>query len=156
MIVTALLIVHGLLAVVLLGAVTHQALALAGRPSAGRKQSFFNRFASVNAPAYVNPIIFFFVLTSIGGALLYPQYRIDVRPVLEDLQMRGANGIFEIKEHFAAIGLGLLPAYWYYWQQPLVPEFTAVRRYLTWILAFLVWWNFLVGHVLNNIRGLLA
>jgi hypothetical protein len=156
MIVTALLIVHGLLAVVLLGAVTHQALALASRPPAGRKQSFFNRFASVNAPAYVNPIIFFFVLTSIGGALLYPQYRIDVRPVLEDLQMRQANGIFEIKEHFAAIGLGLLPAYWFYWQPPLVPQAAGVRRYLTWILAFLIWWNFLVGHVLNNIRGLLA
>jgi hypothetical protein len=28
------------------------------------------------------------------------------------------------------------------------------RRYLTWILAFVIWWNFLVGHILNNIRGL--
>ena len=156
MIVTVLLIVHGLLAVVLLGAVTHQALAMASRPAAGGKKSYFNRFASVNAPAYVNPIIFFFVLTAIGGGLIYPQYRVDVRPVLEDLQMRSANGIFEIKEHFAAIGLGLLPAYWYYWQPPLAQEFAAVRRYLTWILAFLVWWNFLIGHVLNNIRGLLA
>jgi len=156
MIVIVLLIVHGLLAVVLLGAITHQALAIAGRPSTAGKPSFFNRFSSVNAPAYVNPIIFFFVLTAIGGGLLYPQYRVDVRPVLEDLQMRSANGIFELKEHFAAIGLGLLPAYWYYWQSPLVPEFAPVRRYLTWILAFLVWWNFLVGHVLNNIRGLFA
>jgi hypothetical protein len=24
---------------------------------------------------------------------------------------------------------------------------------LTSILAFIIWWNFLVGHVVNNIRG---
>ena len=28
-------------------------------------------------------------------------------------------------------------------------------RALTWLLAFFVWWSFIVGHVLNNIRGLL-
>ena len=35
---------------------------------------------------------------AIGGALLYPQYRLDVRTTLEDLQLRAANGVFEIKE----------------------------------------------------------
>jgi hypothetical protein len=24
---------------------------------------------------------------------------------------------------------------------------------LTWILAIIVWWAFLIGHVLNDIRG---
>jgi hypothetical protein len=67
--------------------------------------------------------------------------------------MRQANGAFEIKEHLAAIGLGLLPVYWVYWRQPLSQGVAATRKYLTWILAFLVWWNFLVGHVLNNIKG---
>ena len=37
--------------------------------------------------------------------------RIDVRPSLEAMQLSAANGVFEIKEHLAAIGLGLLPAY---------------------------------------------
>jgi len=36
-----------------------------------------------------------------------------------------------------------------------VPEQATARRYLTWLLAFIVWWSFLVGHVLNNIKGLL-
>jgi hypothetical protein len=67
--------------------------------------------------------------------------------------MRSAEGAFELKEHFAAIGLGLLPVYWYYWQQPLVPEHARTRAMLTSILAFAVWFSFLVGHVLNNIRG---
>ena len=151
--ITTLLILHGLLAVALLGAITHQALSTAKRlPVAERL--FIDRFRSVGAASYTNAIIILFIVTSIAGALLYPPYRLDVRPTLEDLDLRAANGVFEIKEHLAAIGLGLLPAYWFFWRQPLSPDGVIARRYLTWILAFVVWWNFLVGHVLNNIRGL--
>ena len=64
--------------------------------------------------------------------------------------------VFEIKEHLAAIGLGLLPAYSFFWRTPLVVEQAVTRRNLTWILAGLVWWNFLVGHILNNIKGLFS
>ena len=152
--ITVLLIVHGLLAVTLLGAVTHQAFSVVP-PAPPGKSSFFMRFRNVNGAAYAGPIVLLFVLTAIGGALLYPQYRIDVRTTLEDLQLRAANGVFEIKEHLVAIGLGLLPTYWLFWKAPLVPEQASARRYLTWLLAFVVWWGFLVGHVLNNIKGLL-
>ncbi len=76
-----------------------------------------------------------------------------VRTTLEDLNLRSANGAFEIKEHLAAIGLGILPIYWFFWRLPLVIEYATGRKYLTWILAFLIWWNFLVGHILNNIKG---
>jgi len=71
------------------------------------------------------------------------------------MQNSAANGVFEIKEHLIAIGLGLLPAYWLFWQQPLDSAAASARRALTWLLAFFVWWGFIVGHVLNNIRGLL-
>ena len=109
----------------------------------------------MDATAYATPIVVLFVITVIGGALLYPQHRVDVRPALEDTQNSAANGVFEIKEHLAAIGLGLLPRYWLFWRKPHGPETVAARRYLTWLLAFFVWWNFIVGHVLNDIRGLL-
>ena len=148
--ITALLILHGLLAVALLGAITHQAFAT-GRPA--KRPSFIARYRAVTASGYANAVVVLFVVTSIGGALLYPQYRLDIRPTLEDLDLRAANGVFEIKEHLAAIGLGLLPAYWFFWRQPLNVDGLIARRYLTWLLAFIVWWNFLVGHVLNNIRG---
>jgi hypothetical protein len=152
--ITVLLIVHGLLAVFLLGAITHQAMSVVKRtPGAGRR-SFVDKFGSVNAASYATPIIVLFVVTAIGGAFLYPQYRIDVRPTLEDLQMRAANGVFEIKEHLAAIGLGMLPVYAVAWKTPLAAEQATTRKYLTLILAFLVWWSFLIGHVLNNIKGL--
>jgi len=86
--------------------------------------------------------------------LLYPQYRVEVRPTLEDLQLRAANGIFETKEHFAAVALGLLPAYWLAWRPPLLPVRAETRKYLTWMLAFVAWWSFVVGELLNNIKGL--
>ena len=154
--IVVLLILHGLLAVALLGAITHQALSvLPTAAPAGDRWSFIDRFRGVDGTAYAMPIVVLFALTTLGGALIYPQYRIDVRPALEDMQNSAANGVFEIKEHLVAIGLGLLPAYWMFWQQPLAADTAAARRYLTWLLAFFVWWSFIVGHLLNNIRGLL-
>jgi hypothetical protein len=151
--ITLLLILHGLLAVALLGAITHQAFAASRRLPSG-EANFIARFRAVGAASYTNAIVVLFAVTCIGGGLLYPPYRLDVRPTLEDLDLRAANGVFEIKEHLAAIGLGLLPAYWFFWRQPPTVDGVVARRYLTWMLAFIIWWNFLVGHVLNNIRGL--
>ena len=153
--ITIFLLTHGLLAVGLLGAITHQALSVASQPSAAGRRSFFARFRNVNGPAYAGPIVVLFVLTAILGGILYPQYRVDVRVLLEDTNSRSANGIFEIKEHLIAVGLGALPAYWLSWRTPLSAEYASTRRYLTWILAFFVWWAFLVGHLLNNFKGLL-
>ena len=150
--IVALLIVHGLLAVALLGAITHQAVSVV-RPVPAGPRNFVTRFRAVNGASYTGAIVVLFIVTSIGGACLYPQYRLDIRTTLEDLNLRGANGIFEIKEHLAAIGLGLLPAYWFLWRQPADPACLTARKYVTWILAFLVWWNFVVGHILNNIKG---
>ena len=154
--IVVLLTLHGLLAVALLGAITHQALAvLSTAPATNGRWNFFDRFRGVDATAYATPIVVLFAITTLGGALLYPQYRIDVRPALEDMQNRAANGVFEIKEHLAAIGLGLLPVYWQFWRKPQGSDAVAARRYLTSLLAFFVWWNFIAGHVLNNIRGML-
>ena len=153
--IVVLLLVHGLVAVALLGAITHQAFGALPRAAAQGQRTFIDRFRSVNAPAYATPVVILFVITAIGGALLYPQYRVDVRPVLEDTQNSAANGVFEIKEHLIAIGLGMLPAYWLVWRQPLDAAGASARRALTWLLAFFTWWGFIVGHVLNNIRGML-
>ena len=154
--IVVLLILHALLAVALLGAITHQALSvLKISPAANGRWTFIDRFRGVDATAYTTPIVVLFAVTALGGALLYPQYRVDVRPALEDTQNVAANGVFEIKEHLVAIGLGLLPSYWLFWRRSNGPETAAPRRYLTWLLAFFVWWSFIVGHLLNNIRGLL-
>jgi hypothetical protein len=151
--ITGLLILHALVAVALLGAITHQAIAVGGDPGNGKK-SFAARYRSVDASAYAGAIALLFAASTLIGASLYPSYRMIVRPVLELNNLRMANGAFELKEHFAALGLLMLPAYWAAWSRPLVPEYTAARMGLTWVLAAIVWWNFLIGDVLNNIKGL--
>jgi hypothetical protein len=148
-----LLILHVLVSVALMGAVTHQAFSVARKPKLG-PQGFISRFQSVNSMTFTNAIVVLYVANSVLGGLVYPRYRVDVRPILEDLQLRGANGLFEIKEHFAAVALGVLPAFWLVWRTPLNPELQAARKYLTWMIAFTVWWNFIVGELLNNIKGL--
>lgn len=149
---TFLLIIHGLLAVALLGAITHQAVSV-WVPARRDSGSFVGRMRSVSAAPYASAVVLLFILTAILGSIIYPAYRLNVRIVLEQYELHKANGAFELKEHLVAVGLGMLPAYWYFWRQPLVAEYASPRAMITAILAFIVWWGFIVGHVLNNIRG---
>lgn len=147
------LLLHGLVAVALLGAITHQAMAV-GYGSAADTRSFTARYRSVDAAAYAGVIILLFTVATLMGASLYPAYRLIVRPVLQQGNLRMANGAFEIKEQLAALGLLMLPAYWAVWKKPLLAEHAAARKGLTWVLTAIVWWNFLIGGVLTNIKGL--
>ena len=51
------------------------------------------------------------------------------------------------------IGLGLLPIYWYFWKNAQNRDYDSARKWLTVVLAGFVWFGFLVGHVVNNVRG---
>jgi hypothetical protein len=148
----ALLIAHGLLAVALLGAITHQTVS-AWLPMAKPAGSFTGRFRAVSGAAYTNAIVVLYVCTALIGAVIYPEFRISIRGVLEEMDLPAAMGAFELKEHFAVVGLAVLPAYAYFWRPRGVENYSRTRRALTTILAFVVWWNFLVGHVVNNFRG---
>ncbi len=149
---TTLLIVHGLVAVALLGAITHQTLAT-WVPARAQPGSFFGRVRAVRAGAYVNAIIVLYSVSAILGAIVYLYFLVDVKPALEQAGHWQVLGFFDLKEHFIAIGLGLLPAYWACWRQPRDKEPTRTRTALTSILAFVVWWSFLAGHITNNIMG---
>jgi hypothetical protein len=78
---------------------------------------------------------------------------IDIQPALERDRHWHALGLFDLKEDFVATGLGLLPAYWVCWRRPVAGESGPTRAALTAVLAFIVWWGFLVGHVMNDIMG---
>jgi len=149
---TALLIIHGLVAVALLGAITHQALATLA-PSRARPNSFFGRFRAVPSASFANAIVILYAASTLLGGIVYLNFRIDIRPHLERAGEWPALGLFDLKEHFVSIGLALLPAYWVCWRQPRAGESARTRVVLTSILAFVVWWGFLIGHVVNNIRG---
>ena len=97
---TALLIVHGPLAVALLGATTHQAFAAMLKRREVRKGSFPARFRATDAAAYSNAVVVLFLAVIPIGSILYPRYRLVVRPLLQSLDLRAANGAFEPKDHF--------------------------------------------------------
>jgi len=147
-----LVIIHGLVAVALLGAITHQALS-SWAPASARPGSFFGRFRTVQSAAFTNAIIVLYLVTATLGAIVYLYFRVEIRPAMEQASRWEALGFFDLKEHFMAIGLALLPAYFVCWRQPRDEGSTRTRTVLTSILAFIVWWGFLVGHVMNNIRG---
>jgi hypothetical protein len=147
-----LLIAHGLISVALLGAITHQAVSVS-REGVQRGTSFTARYVAVNQRVFTRAVIVLFLASFILGAVIYPYYRLNVRIPFEEMQLAAAVGVFELKEHFAGIALGMLPLYALVWQPEAVEAHRTLRIALTLLLAFVVWWNFLIGHILNNIRG---
>ena len=122
------------------------------RPAPGRVPSSAAS-APCNPPSFANAIVVLYVVSALLGAIVYLYFRVDIGPNLERDRHWQAIGFFDLKEDFVAIGLGLLPAYWVCWRRPLADEPGRTRAALTAILAFIVWWGFLVGHVMNNIMG---
>jgi hypothetical protein len=151
--VTFLLILHGLVGVALLGALTHQVVSML-RQRAVQSGSFVARYSGVNQHTFTVAVICLYVAQVALGGLIYPFYRLDVRIPFEEMSLGWAIGLFELKEHFAGIGLGLLPMYFSVWQTPSIATHRRDRIAITSLLSLIVWWAFLVGHVLNNIRGL--
>ena len=154
----ALLIAHGLIAVALLGAITHQAVSVlrSSRPSPAStaQRSFLTRYSRVNDRSFTAAIAVLFVATAVLGGIIYPAYRIDVRIPFEEMGLTWAVGLFEIKEHWGAVGLGTVPLYLQTWRSEDSAGSHTARLALTLLLALIVWNDFLVGHLLNNIRGL--
>lgn len=152
MLMTTLLIIHGLVGTALLGAITHQLVGLLWRP-AKKTGTFVNRYAAVRADVFTVAIVWLFAVETVLGMIIYPEYRLGVRIPFEEMGLRPAVGSFELKEHFAGLGLGILPLYWRTWQADMESTHHRDRAVLTALIAFAVWWDFLVGHILNNIRG---
>jgi hypothetical protein len=148
-----LLFAHFLMAVGLLAAVTLQAASVltSARQAAG---SFIDRLSPIPAASYAGVIVLLYVPQALLGAVMYLKYRLYVRIPMEQLRHWWTLGAFEFKEHIIAMGIGLLPAYWYFWQEPYSTEDAGVRRWLTVFLAVTVWYAFVSGHVANDFRGI--
>src|SRR5262249_6031477 len=114
--------------------------------------SFLSGFRAVPSMTYTNAVIVLFILTGILGSIIYTEYRLSIRVTLQDYRMYVPEGAFEIKEHVAAIAFGLLTANLYYCMRAAAYH-AFPRAMVTGLLAVIVWYSFLTGHVLNNIRG---
>jgi hypothetical protein len=92
-----------LVAVALLGAITHQTLA-AWATTNTRPGSFFGRFRSIPSASFANAVVVLYAGSTLLGGIVYLYFRVDVRPELERAGHWHVLGFFDLKEHFAAIG----------------------------------------------------
>jgi hypothetical protein len=146
-------IAHALMAVALIGALTHQAAAVLAPVRQAGRSGFIRRFRSVSGPGYTAAVCLLWILTVLLGGWIYTKYRVYVRIPIEQQGFLKTEGAFELKEHLTAIGLGLLPIYWYLWNNAAQASYDSARKWLTVVMAAICWYAFLVGHVLNNVRG---
>ena len=151
--ITALLILHALVGVSLLGAITHQLVSMYRRRTV-RTGSLIDRYTGVNQQVFVIAVVWLYVVQVLLGSAIYPAYRLNVRIPFEEMFLFKSVGEFELKEHFAGIGLALLPLYYWLWRPQHADSHRRDRLAITSLLASIVWWDFLIGHILNNIRGL--
>src|ERR1700744_2154850 len=133
---TIWLFVHLILAVGLLGALTHQAMAVA-LPVRRPADDIVTRFRAVPAAGYATAVCVLWVLTFIVGSYIYTKYRVYIRIPLESQHYYETGGFFDFKEHVATIGLVLLPAYWFFWKNAQNPDYDNARKGVTIILAIM-------------------
>jgi len=150
---TILAMLHGLLAVALLGAITHQAMSVLAPVRQAAGGGFVTRFRAVQGAGYAAAVCVLWIVTYLFGAWIYTKYRMYVRIPIEAQGFWKTLGVFDLKEHITTLGLFLLPIYWYLWKNIGNPEYASPRRWLTVLMAAMVWYSFLVGHLLNNVRG---
>src|SRR5262245_23915116 len=115
--------------------------------------NFIARVRSVPPMSYVLIVVILYVPAFLLGSWVYVKYRTYVRIPMEQIGHWKTVGVFEFKEHIVSMGLALLPAYWYFWRQPLAPEYASIRKWVTLFLAVTIWYSFLVGHTANDFRG---
>ena len=152
---TILLIVHGLLAVALLGALSHQAMSVLMPVRQVRGLGgFVTRFRAVQGAGYATAVCVLWIVTFIFGAWIYTKYRMYVRiPIeqaglLEDAgRVRAEGAPCHHRARAAADLLVLLE------ERAQSANTTARANGSPSTLAAMGWFMFLVGHIVNNVRG---
>jgi predicted membrane protein len=76
-----LLMMHGLAAFLLLGALTHQAISV-WAPIHGHIDSFFDRARAVSGRNYGAAILVLYILTFVLGMIIYPDFKLTANNVL--------------------------------------------------------------------------
>lgn len=144
-----LLILHTLMAILLLGSITHNVLLTV--------PYLWGRYKKVRLEKlYVKVVLVAYTLTFALGAILYPNYRYHVRDLYFDKHMPWASHLFDIKEHWAGIGLGLVVVF-YVLSLTIDPRKDRERVFLYVFLScsitLTVWFNLIAGLWLTALKG---
>jgi hypothetical protein len=144
-----LLIIHLIATFALLGCLTHNLVIVTGY--------LRGRFIRQNLEwLYLRLSFYFYIITYAVGILLYPAYGVHIRQPFFDKCLPWATGLFEVKEHWAALALALLIAC-YFLRRTFQPEKEKDKLFLYVPLCFLlnliVWYKTIVGSLLTILKG---
>ena len=144
-----LLLVHLFATFVLIGSMTHNLLIVVGyvRGKFGRQKLEW---------LYVRVSLWTYIIVYVIGALIYPAYRIYIRHHYFDPQLPWATGLFEVKEHWGAVGLAMFFVY-YFLRKSFQPAEEKDKLFLYIPLCFLLnlilWYKVIVGCYLTLLKG---
>lgn len=147
-----LLLAHLFVTFVLVGSMTHNLLIVYAyvRGRFGRQRLEW---------LYVRVSLWSYAITYIFGVLIYPAFGVYIRNKHFDPQLPWATGLFEVKEHWGAIGMALFVVY-YIIRRNFQPSEEKEKLFLyvplCIILNIIVWYKVVVGCYLSLIKGTLA
>jgi hypothetical protein len=144
-----LLLAHLFVTIVLVGSLTHNLLVVVKyvRGKFGRQKLEW---------LYVRVALWSYVIVYVLGALIYPAFRVYIRRDYFDPELPWATGLFEVKEHWGAVGLALFFVY-YFLRKNFQPD--KEREKLCWYVALcvllnvIVWYKVVVGCYLSLLKG---
>jgi len=146
-----LILLHLFATFVLVGSMTHNLLIvlgyLGGKFNKRRLELFY---AKVGLWTYTIVYIF--------GALVYPAFRVYIRggDLGFDENLRWATGLFEIKEHWGALGLAFFFVY-YLLRRTFDPQAEKEKLFfyvpLCILLNVILWYKTIVGCYLSLLKG---
>ncbi|CAN5922992.1 hypothetical protein BH11MYX3_BH11MYX3_17700 [soil metagenome] len=143
-----LVLLHGMAAIVLIGASTHHAIIAVGYLRGHYKVRLGRIYGATVAVSYA--------ITFVLGLLAYPSFRYHVRALYFDRYEVWASNLFDTKENFAALGVPLVLAV-FVLSRVVDPEEDRglLRAYAAFVIlaAVIVWFNMISGLLITMARG---
>ncbi len=145
-----LLILHVCASIVLLGSATHNGI------YTWRYTRGYYRNCDLQK-RYVSVLFYSYIVTFLLGLIIYPAFRVGVRPDFLDVLYPLATGFFEAKEHLMALGMGLL--LWYYPMSRKIElhhpgALHTLYHFCGLVLMGVVWFGALTGLTLVSLKAL--
>jgi hypothetical protein len=144
-----LLLLHLIITLVLIGAMSHNLLIVIGY----LRGKFNKRKLEW---LYVKVSLWAYAIVYVVGAVIYPAFRVYIRGECFDKQIPWATGLFEVKEHWGAMGLAFFFAY-YFLRKNFDPKEEKEKLFmyvpLCLLLNIIVWYKTIVGCFLTILKG---
>jgi len=105
---------------------------------------------------YVKVSLWAYTIVYIIGVLIYPAYGARIRHPYFDQQMPWATGLFEVKEHWGAVGLAMFFAF-YFLRKSFQPAEEKHKLFLyvpfCLLLNVILWYKVIIGCYLTLLKG---